>query len=183
MILILLLLSGCNRDRRHPGWDYFPDMFYSTAYESYSENPNFSDGMTMRVPAAGTVPVGFTPFGYTTDPESRLKAGAELLNPFTPADENMVRGKSIYSIFCMDCHGEKGDGNGHLYTSGLYPLKPRDLLTGQGLQLKDGEIYHTITLGFNTMGSYGSQIYPDDRWKIVLYIRELQRKGSNNQAK
>jgi hypothetical protein len=33
------------------------------------------------------------------------------------------------------------------------------------------------------MGSYGSQIYPDDRWKVVLYIRELQRKGSNNPAK
>ena len=24
------------------------------------------------------------------------------------------------------------------------------------------------------MGAHGSQIHPDDRWKLVLYIRKLQ---------
>jgi mono/diheme cytochrome c family protein len=183
LFLLLILQSACNRDRRHPGWDYFPDMFYSTAYESYSENPNFSDGMTMRVPPAGTVPVGYTPFEYANDPESRTKAGDELKNPFSPTDENLLKGKSVFATFCMVCHGEKGDGNGNLYTSGLYPLKPQDLISAQILKLRDGELYHTITLGIRSMGSYGSQIYPDDRWKVVLYIRELQRYQSNNQAK
>ncbi|MBK7711240.1 MAG: hypothetical protein IPJ37_10060 [Bacteroidales bacterium] len=37
LILLTVILSGCNRDRNNPGWDYFPDMFYSTAYESFSK--------------------------------------------------------------------------------------------------------------------------------------------------
>jgi hypothetical protein len=41
-------------------------------------------------------------------------------------------------------------------------------------KLKDGEIYHTITLGFGSMGAHGAQIRPEDRWMLVLYIRGLQ---------
>ena len=52
LLLISVLLGSCNRDRNNPGWDYFPDMFYSTAYESFTKNPNFADSITMRVPAA-----------------------------------------------------------------------------------------------------------------------------------
>ncbi|MBK8884584.1 MAG: hypothetical protein IPN67_20190 [Bacteroidales bacterium] len=61
LILFLVILNSCNRDRNNPGWDYFPDMFYSTAYESFTKNPNFKDGITMRVPAEGSVPRDYTP--------------------------------------------------------------------------------------------------------------------------
>jgi len=48
-------------------------------------------------------------------------------------------------------------------------------LTGKAADnLKDGEIFHSITLGFGSMGSHGSQIRTADRWKVVLYIRKLQ---------
>jgi mono/diheme cytochrome c family protein len=164
-----------------PGWDYFPDMFYSTAYETFTRNPNFKDGMTMRVPATGTVPFGYTPFEYTVDPESRIKAGNELKNPYTLTDDNLLRGKTVFTTFCIVCHGEKGNGDGILFTSGLYPLKPRTLSRGNAVILKDGEIYHSITLGFGPMGAHGTQIQPDDRWKVVLYIRELQKYDSNKQ--
>jgi mono/diheme cytochrome c family protein len=175
LIFFSVMLLSCNRNRNNPGWDYFPDMFYSTAYETFTKNPNFSDSMTMRVPVAGTVPRGFTPFEYTIDAESRIKAGKELVNPFSPGQDIIDRGELIYNTFCLVCHGKGGDGDGHLYTSGLYPLKPRTLVSGSAPALKDGEIYHTITLGFGSMGAHGSQIRPDDRWKLVLYIRELQK--------
>jgi mono/diheme cytochrome c family protein len=179
-ILILgSLLYGCDRDRNHPGWDYFPDMFYSTAYETFSKNPNFKDGMTMRAPVPGTVPRDYTPFNYTIDPESRIRAGEELVNPFTPTTENMERGKKMYDTFCMGCHGVKGGGDGNLYTSGLYPLQPRILTEEKIKKLKDGEIFHTITLGFGSMGAHGSQIRPEDRWKLVLFIRSLQENSQS----
>jgi hypothetical protein len=92
---LLVNLYSCNRDNNNPGWDYFPDMFYSTAYETYSKNPNFEDGMTMRGPVRGTVPRGFTPFEYTNAPESRIKAGKELLNPITSTPEALLRGKLV----------------------------------------------------------------------------------------
>ncbi|HNA07430.1 MAG TPA: cytochrome c, partial [Leptospiraceae bacterium] len=33
---------------------------------------------------------------------------------------------------------------------------------------------HIITMGRGLMASYAAQIEPDDRWKIILYIRKLQ---------
>jgi mono/diheme cytochrome c family protein len=175
LVLLAMILFGCDRDRNNPGWDYFPDMFYSTAYESYTKNPNFKDGITMRTPAEGSIPLGFVPFDFTLEPESRIKAGIELINPFSATPEVITRGKKIYSTFCLGCHGIGGDGDGNLYTSKLYPLKPRPLSSGNSLILKDGEIYHSITLGFGSMGAHGAQIAPDDRWKLVLYIRTLQK--------
>lgn len=179
LIIFSVLLQGCDRNRNTPGWDYFPDMFYSTAYETFTKNPNFEDGITMRVPPAGTVPRDFTPFNYTIDPESRVRAGVELINPVSPAKKTLARGKSVYKTFCIGCHGVNGAGDGQLFTSGLYPLKPR-LLTGSVADnLRDGEIFHTITLGFGSMGAHGSQIRTEDRWALVLYIRTLQEEAGN----
>jgi mono/diheme cytochrome c family protein len=175
LVFVIMNLYSCNRGRNNPGWDYFPDMFYSTAYETNTVNPNFDDHMTMRVPAQGTIPIDFIPFQYTNDPESRALAGKELVNPFQATAENIESGKRSYSVFCIDCHGPAGDGNGHLFTSGLYPIRPLTISGASAVGLKDGEFYHTITLGIRSMGAYGSQIKPDDRWKIVLYIRKLQK--------
>jgi mono/diheme cytochrome c family protein len=181
IILLSVVLSGCNRNRNNPGWDYFPDMFYSTAYESFSKNPNFENGMTMRLPVPGTVPRGFIPFDYTTDAASRTQAGIDLVNPFIPDAEVVARGKEVYTTFCIGCHGIRGEGDGNLYTSGLYPVKPRSLLAENALKLRDGEIFHSITLGFGSMGAHGSQIKPDDRWKLVTYIRKLQEESKGVQ--
>jgi mono/diheme cytochrome c family protein len=179
LFLFSVLLNGCDRNRNTPGWDYFPDMFYSTAYETFTKNPNFEDGITMRVPPAGTVPRGFTPFNYTLDPESRVRAGIELTNPVPPTMEALKGGKTVYSTFCIGCHGVKGAGDGHLFASGLYPLKPRMLTGSIANNLKDGEIFHTITLGLGSMGAHGSQIRTEDRWALVLYIRTLQEEARN----
>lgn len=182
LIFFSVVLSSCDRNRNDPGWDYFPDMFYSAAYKTFTPNPNFADGMTMRVPPDGAVPRDFMPFNYTNDPESRIKAGLELVNPYPATPANLDRGKEIYTTFCSGCHGISGEGDGHLYTSGLYPLKPRDLINAGARNLKDGEIFHTITLGLGSMGAHGGQIRPDDRWKLVLYIRNLQAAKPSNKS-
>ncbi len=174
LLLISLIFFGCDRSRNNPGWDYFPDMFYSTAYETFTKNPNFTDSMTMRVPVRGTVARDFTPFNYTIDPGSRILAGKDLINPESPTAEALSRGETVYSKFCAGCHGDKGTGDGTLFTRGLYPLKPRTLTGNIADNLKDGEIFHSITLGFGSMGAHGSQIRSEDRWKVVLHIRELQ---------
>lgn len=174
-IMAVVVLAGCDRHRNHPGWDYFPDMFYSTAYESFSENPNFEDGKTMRTPVAGTIPRDYVPFEYTISSESRVKAGAELTNPFKADKAILERGKKAYEIYCLGCHGPAGAGDGHLFNSGLYPMKPRPIAGATAASLRDGEIYHTITLGFGSMGPHASLVTPEDRWKIVSYIRQIQQ--------
>jgi mono/diheme cytochrome c family protein len=180
-ILVLLLtgaiLWSCDRQKNMRGYDFIPDMVYSQAYETYSNNPNFKDSVTMRVPVNGTVPRGFSPFRYTIDSLSWVKAGNELANPFLPTDDVLARGKLIFTTFCIGCHGVHGKGDGQLYSSGLYPLKPKDISGAPIAILKDGQIFHTITLGFGSMMPHGAQIRSDDRWKLVLYVRVLQKEA------
>src|SRR5450759_899848 len=180
--ILVLLLTGaiiwsCDRQKNMRGYDFIPDMVYSQSYETYSNNPNFKDSMTMRVPVNGTVPRGFTPFRYTIDSLSWVKAGNELVNPFLPTDDVLARGKLIFTTFCIGCHGVHGKGDGQLYSSGLYPLKPKDISGAPIAILKDGQIFHTITLGFGSMMPHGAQIRTDDRWKLVLYVRVLQKEA------
>jgi mono/diheme cytochrome c family protein len=174
LLIALIVLMSCDRQKKMRGYDYIPDMVYSKAYDTYSSNPNFKDSSTMRVPVEGTMPRGYVPFRYTSDTISRHKAGLELVNPYQPYDEVIARGKLIYTTFCIGCHGELGKGDGQLFSSGLYPLKPRDISAAPTARRPDGEIYHTITLGFGSMMPHGAQIKPEDRWKVVLYVRTLQ---------
>ncbi len=175
MLLSISLFCACDRTRYKPGWDYFPDMFYSTAYETYTPNPVFEDGKTMRTPVEGTISRGFIPFYYTINPEDRLRAGKEMVNPYDSSSDILMRGHKVFDAFCAGCHGTKGVGDGILFTSGLYLVKPRSLVAESAKNLRDGEIFHSITLGFGSMGAHGSQVRYNDRWKVVLYIRELQK--------
>ncbi|MCB8994549.1 MAG: cytochrome c [Bacteroidales bacterium] len=177
LLILLIVMASCDRDRNHPGWDYFPDMFYSLAYETYSPNPNFADGKTMREPVKGTVSREITVFPYTLDEGERVRAGNELINPIEATHESVERGKHEFTVFCIGCHGADGNGDGHLYTSGLYKLKPRSLVGDEAKKLKDGEIYYSITLGFGSMGPHGAMIRPDDRWNLINYIREDLQKN------
>ena len=44
------------------------------------------------------------------------------------------------------------------------------------LNMTEGHIFHVITWGRNLMQPHGSQISPEDRWKIAKYVKVLQKK-------
>ena len=44
------------------------------------------------------------------------------------------------------------------------------------LTTTDGHIFDVITNGFGLMPAYRWPIPPQDRWAIVAYVRELQKK-------
>lgn len=171
-LILVLSAASCDRDRKHPGWDYFPDMAYSNAYETYSPNEIFADGKTNQAPVEGTVSRDALPFGYGPSIEERIRAGRVLSNPMETTEDNLVRGQQVYEAFCMGCHGPRGDGQGHLVTSGVYKYPVRTLVSDEMKTRPDGEIFHTITLGFGVMGPHGFMIRPEDRWKSILYIRK-----------
>ncbi|GAB4332850.1 MAG: cytochrome c [Bacteroidales bacterium] len=167
-------LTGCHRDNNSPGWSYFPDMAFSWAYETYGSSPNFSDSIHMFVPVEGTVPREMIPYGYASRSfDEQQRAGRELVNPYTPEPEVLARGKEMFGIYCAMCHGESGRGDGHLYVSGLFPAKPTSLRDDYVQSKPDGEIFHIITRGSlsGLMGAQGPMIRPDDRWKIVTYVK------------
>jgi mono/diheme cytochrome c family protein len=175
-LALILLLGSCDRDRNTTGWEYFDDMSHSPAYESYTPNPNFADGKTMRNPVEGTIPVGFEPYLYQKTDEDRLKAGQTLVNPLEPSEQNLDRGQKVFNTFCANCHGEKGDGQGYLFTSKKYPYQPGNLLTEKVRNNPEGEIYHVITVGFGVMHPHGYMIRPQDRWKATMYIKNILHK-------
>ena len=187
-ICLFILLIGCgdsasdgNELSTHPGYEYMPNMYRSSSYETYSVNPNFSDSMTARQPVTGTIPRGFIPFEYETTLEDYLLAGEELVNPLEKNEINTTNGEVLYGMFCAHCHGDNGNGQGSI-NHPLYSAVPSysdDLLirrSGTTMKnLSDGHMYHTITYGFNAMGPHASQINAQERWQIIMYVNELKK--------
>lgn len=175
--VICFLQMSCETDRNKRGYEYFPDMVYSEAYETYAPNKFYPDGKTAQPPVPGTIPRHMIPYQYLKTPEGLRLAGLEVINPFEPDKENLARGKVEYDTFCANCHGFDGRGDGNLYTSGKYPSEPPSLVTNEILKMPDGEYYHIMTVGSAIMGPFASLIRPQDKWKIILYIKtELSKR-------
>jgi len=188
---LLILFIGCGdpaSDGRelttHPGYEYMPNMYRSSSYETYSENALFKNNSTARTPVKGTIPRGFMPFEYTNSLDDYLRAGNELINPLDHSKENIIEGEALYGMFCAHCHGKNGDGNGSI-THPLYSAVPSYsdelLIRRSGTTMKnlsDGHMYHAITYGFNAMGPHASQITAEERWKIIMYVNELQKENN-----
>ncbi len=177
VVLLGAVQISCDYNKTQRGYQYFPDMDSSIPYGTYSANKIFPDGKTAQHPVNGTVPRNMIPYKYPKTSEGLKLAGKELKNPVKATKANISRGKIEYDIFCANCHGLTGKGDGNLYTSGKYISEPVSFVTKEMLQKPDGEYFHTITVGSDIMGSFGSMIRPQDKWKIVLYIKnELSKK-------
>lgn len=173
LFLIMLFTISCNHGNNDTGFAYMPDMAYSYAFETYGSSPNFSDSIIMLTPVKGTVPREMIPYQYEKSFDEQQRAGRELVNPFEANKEILTRGKEQYTIYCTMCHGDNGNSDGHLIKNKLFLAQPIPLNSDFIKNKPDGEIFHVITMGSlsGLMGAHGAQISPDDRWKIILYIR------------
>ena len=182
LLLIPLMFMACTRGKNNPGYDYMgtQDMYYTKFYKAYSPNPIFRDSMTNQLPPEGSVSRGNMPFPYPGSnvgerAVNQVKAGLEFENPVASTPQVIAHGKEQYRIFCSNCHGDQGKGDGHLFTSGLFPPKPTSLVEARVKGMPDGEVYYVITMGSMSglMGPHGGMIQPEDRWAIINYVREL----------
>ena len=91
------------------------------------------------------------------------------------SDANKARGAARFAIYCAPCHGKAGDGQGTVASRLL--VKPPSLLDKRLVEMPIGQIYSAILNGVNNMNmpSYAAQIPEQDRWNIVLHVRELQK--------
>ena len=169
--LSIVVFTSCDRTRIQKGYEYFPDMAHSLAYETYAPAKGAGNGTIMQMPVLGSIPREMIPYQYPATVEGRLLAGKELSCKLESNEANLDRGKEMFTIFCQNCHGVAGKGDGHLYTSGKFTVPPASLVSERMLAAPIGEVFHVITAGFNTMGAHGPQIRPDDRWKIALYVK------------
>lgn len=173
LLMAPVLLVSCIRSEKKPGREYIPDMAHSTAYEAGSEHPLYADGKTNQFAPKGSVARGKFFYHVPNTPEG-YDASAVLTNPFTFAKEEVEgTGKHLYTVNCAICHGDKGDGNGHLAEIGKYP-NPPSYFTDALMAKPDGQRYHTLMYGKGMMGSYASQLNHRERWLVLDYVKSLQ---------
>jgi cytochrome c553 len=140
----------------------------------------FPDQRSERPPVEGTVARGQLhedTYFYTG------KSGSTPGNymPFPVTKEVLERGRERYNIYCAPCHSRVGDGNGFIPSRG-FSRKPPSYLIERLQKAPLGYFYDVMTNGFGIMSDYASQISPQDRWKIVAYIRALQLSQSATKA-
>jgi mono/diheme cytochrome c family protein len=166
VVLNIVLRTGA---RTRPGFEYFPDMARTVRYNAFEANPNFTDGLTLRVPPTGTIPRGMLPLASAPS----TPADGVPVNPF-PADDAaaLARGEVVYNTYCMPCHGAGGEGDGLVVQHG-FPGPPT-LIRERTRGMSDGELFGIITNGTGSMPSYAAQIAREDRWKAVMHLRKLQ---------
>jgi mono/diheme cytochrome c family protein len=172
-----IALLSCGNDATDPGLEYAPDMYNPVAYEPLKQlDGNYNafnpGGGNLRVPAAKTIARGKLDFYTRISKDSAEVAGSELKNPLSATSANLAEGKVLYLRFCSPCHGESGAGDGLVgakfkgvpnYTQGRYATLPV------------GHIYHVIVNGRGRMMPHGTQVNPQERWKIAMYVQQLQK--------
>jgi mono/diheme cytochrome c family protein len=163
---------GCTSSRPpiHPNRSMFnqPKVLPQTASDF------FFNGASMRDPVPGTVGIG----GLKEDTAFYTGKAADgqfvATSPVTVDDTVVERGRQRYSIYCQPCHDARGDGKGILFQRGNVPTA--SFHQEKLLKYTDGQIFDVITNGTGLMSGYRWPIPPADRWAIVAYVRDLQRK-------
>jgi mono/diheme cytochrome c family protein len=99
-----------------------------------------------------------------------------LQNPVPATADSIQRGKELYAIYCMVCHGVDGMANiaevpvaKWMAEGGMPPLP---LIATPAYP--DGLVYTKIRYGKPGMPGY-PQVAAKDRWHIVNYLRVLMR--------
>lgn len=194
-----VVLTSCGAGGEDQGTEYAPNMYHSVAYEPYTQitdpdaggwvtSIDYPDGhseyynsnnfnphhMNMREPAANTVSrnkQGWLPYRLAND-STGLRLSDKLVNPLDSSAAMIADGKLLYETYCDHCHGAKGEGNGKVSDkyAGVPNYKSDALKT-----ITEGHIFHVITYGKNLMKPHGSQVSPEDRWKIARYVKTLQK--------
>ena len=73
---------------------------------------------------------------------------------------------------CMSSLKRNIGGAGGSGTSTWAKLPPPTLMSDRALTLADGSLFHILTQGQGNMASYAAQLSPQDRWRVVLWVRQ-----------
>jgi mono/diheme cytochrome c family protein len=160
-VVVMALLSSCRID-----------MHVQPKQNPLSRSDFYPDQRSARPLVEGTVARGqlqADQYFYT----GKIGSNPGDYMPFPVTKEVLERGRERYDIFCAPCHSRVGDGNGFVPSRG-FSRRPPSYHIPRLEQAPLGYFFDVMTNGFGIMPDYASQIPPDDRWRIVAYIRALQ---------
>jgi mono/diheme cytochrome c family protein len=195
-IVVVALLGFRGEHRTVPAIEFFSDMKRQDKVKFQKPSTFFADGSAARPTIAGTIPMGYDIPGHPSEnsevpkndissPLGEFSAGTDYYNtgkmsenwgtgiPLPISPELVERGRVVYTINCAVCHGATGQGNGITSKYGLNGIA--NYHQDKYRTMADGQIFNTITHGYNTMMAYGDKVTVKDRWAIISYIRALQK--------
>lgn len=147
-------------------------MLEQPRVDPYEESWLFDDGMAMRTPPRGSVPVE----RRVGDPRvsDGMLDGAYVDEIPIPIDRALVeRGRLRFEIHCGVCHGIAGDGLS-IVAENMELRKPPSLHEPRIRALPVGRMYQVIRTGYGLMPPYAAQLPVYERWAVVAYVRALQ---------
>jgi len=178
-IFFILALSAVScMDNSKPNYYFMPVMYESVGYEPYGAYDVFANEQEAKLPVEGTVSRGWRPYEYENNAEGFAAAKAGLENPLPYTEDNLARGRQLYTIYCAVCHGDNGDGKGILVEREKILGIPS--YSDAGRAITEGSVYHVQYYGLNAMGSYASQTSIEERWLITHYVMQLKDKLEGN---
>src|SRR5438132_672786 len=146
-------------------------MAVQPKYDPLEPSDFFADGMSARPRLPGTVARGeLTLSGFISTGKINGADGDGFPFPIDAAVMN--HGEERFNIYCSECHGKVGDGNGMIPSRGF--RRPPSFHTETLRAAKTGHFFDVMTNGFGAMPSYAPQVPVEDRWAIIAYIRALQ---------
>ncbi len=164
--MLFLTLAACRQD-----------MHNQPRYKPLADSDFFADHRSARPMVEGTVARG-----YLRIDEARYTGkidGTEIDQfPIPIAKADIERGQTRFNIYCTPCHSRVGDGNGMVVLRGF--RQAASFYTDKLERAPVGHYFDVISNGFGAMPSYASRIQPDDRWRLIAYIRALQLSESAN---
>lgn len=169
LVGITILVSSCHNNSA-PNYQYFPNMYESVAYEPYTEAAIFKGGKEGQLPVAGTINRGFEPYEYENSTAGYELAKANLKSPLDSIERNSGKGKELFEIYCISCHGATGNGKGKLVEREKFLGVP----SYKDREITEGSIFHVETYGLNAMGSHANQLSAHERWLVADYVLKLK---------
>jgi mono/diheme cytochrome c family protein len=169
-------LTGCARGctSSRPPIHINPSMYNQPKALPQTANDFFFNGASMREPVPGTVAIDGlredVPFFTGKGEDGKFVATI----PVPVNDALLERGHDRYHIYCQPCHDARGDGKGILFQRAGVPTA--SFHQDKILKYPDGQIFDVITNGQGLMPAYRWPIPAADRWAIVSYVRDLERK-------
>ncbi|OXA72799.1 cytochrome C [Flavobacterium aquidurense] len=169
LVGITILVSSCHNTSA-PNYQYFPNMYESLAYETYAEAKVFKGGKEGQLPAEGSINRGFEPYEYENSTAGYELAKANLKSPLDSIERNSGKGKELFEIYCISCHGATGNGKGKLVEREKFLGVP----SYKDREITEGSIFHVETYGLNAMGSHANQLSAHERWLVADYVLKLK---------
>jgi cytochrome c553 len=150
-LIAVVMLAGCHQSLT---------MSDQPKGAEWERTTLFRNGRVVQAPPPGSV--------------AREDDTGDVLKEKPPMNLALVeRGRERFNIFCSECHGYTGEGDGMVVQRG-FPHPP-SFHDPRLIAAPDEHFVDVITNGHGVMYSYADRVPPADRWAIAAYIRALQK--------